>query len=210
MHSPKTPSRPLACALLALLGSLLAAPAIIAADPERGAELANTCLGCHGIEGYRNAYPSYRVPKLGGQHAEYVVLALQGYRNQTREHPTMHAQAATLSDQDMADIAAFFASQGEAVQEQIVVNGRAARGEGKVAVCAACHGEGGISTAGNWPTLAGQYQDYLLHSLQAYRDGGRKDPVMAGQVMNLTDEDMRDIAAFFAAQSGLFTVDYSN
>ena len=81
-----------------------------AGDPERGAVRGETCLGCHGLKSYTNVYPTYRVPKLGGQHAEYIGAALKGYRSGERAHPTMQAQAAGLSDQDIADIAAYFAS----------------------------------------------------------------------------------------------------
>src|SRR6185312_5195160 len=77
-------------------------------DAARGKDLANTCLGCHGVPGYKNAYPNYSVPKLEGQHREYIVLALQAYRLGERSHLTMHSQASSLSDQDMADIAAYF------------------------------------------------------------------------------------------------------
>ena len=104
--------------LAALLSLVLATTSVLAqepapaGDPKHGAVLADTCMGCHGIAGYRNAYPSYRVPKLGGQQTDYIVIALQGYKNQTRPHKTMHAQAVTQSDQDMRDIAAFFASEG--------------------------------------------------------------------------------------------------
>jgi len=72
-----------------------------------------TCVGCHGIPNYNNVYPEYRVPKLGGQHAEYIVAALNAYKNGERAHGTMRAQASTLSDQDMADIAAYLASAPE-------------------------------------------------------------------------------------------------
>src|SRR5215468_3859233 len=99
--------------VLALLASTAfvssAAFAQSAGDPHRGKDLANTCLGCHGIPGYRNAYPNYSVPKLEGQHPEYIVTALKGYRSGDRSHITMHSQASELSDQDMADIAAYFA-----------------------------------------------------------------------------------------------------
>ena len=80
-----------------------------AADAQRGRALADTCLGCHGVPGYTNVYPSYRVPKLGGQHPEYLLAALRAYRAGERLHPTMQAQAVALSDRDMADIAAFLA-----------------------------------------------------------------------------------------------------
>lgn len=88
---------------------LAATAAQAAGDPAAGARKAATCLGCHSVPGYRNAYPSYHVPKLGGQHADYLVAALKAYRSGDRKHTTMQAQAAALSDQDMADIAAYFA-----------------------------------------------------------------------------------------------------
>jgi cytochrome c553 len=80
-----------------------------AGDPAKGTLKAKTCLGCHGVTGYRNAYPAYRVPKLGGQHPEYIVSALKDYASGARQHPTMQVQAESLSEQDMQDIAAFFA-----------------------------------------------------------------------------------------------------
>jgi cytochrome c553 len=83
---------------------------VSAGDPERGRFIADTCLGCHGIPGYKNVYPTYHVPKIGGQHAEYLVEALRAYQAGVRTHPTMRAQAADMSEQDMLDIAAFFAN----------------------------------------------------------------------------------------------------
>lgn len=194
----------------ALLSLAASTTAYAGGDAERGAMLADTCLGCHGIPGYRNAYPSYRVPKLGGLSEEYIFIALQGYRDQMRGHATMQAQAATLSDQDMQDLAAYFAGQGELEQGRPRSGAKIARGEQKAAVCAACHGPGGISAAGNWPSLAGQHEDYLENVLEQYKSGARKDPVMAGQVMNLTDADIEDLAAYFAALPGLYTVAYEN
>lgn len=81
-----------------------------AGDAAAGKLKALSCLGCHGVPGYFNVYPSYHVPKVGGQHEEYLIAALKEYRAGTRSHPTMGAQAATLSDEDIADIAAFVAS----------------------------------------------------------------------------------------------------
>ena len=80
-----------------------------AGDPEVGARKAKTCLGCHGVAGSRNAYPSYTVPKLGGQHPEYLVTAMQAYQQGLRDHDTMEALLSDLSDEDLQDIAAFFA-----------------------------------------------------------------------------------------------------
>ncbi len=82
-------------------------------DAAAGKLKAYTCYGCHGIPNYNNVYPTYHVPKLGGQHPEYIVAALQEYKKGERPHLTMHAQAATLSDQDMADIAAYLSKAPE-------------------------------------------------------------------------------------------------
>lgn len=98
---------PLVCAGLAASVLAWTVPASGAGDAAAGRLKASTCMGCHGITGYNNVYPTYRVPKLGGQHAEYIVAALKEYRSGDRPHPTMHAQASTLSDQDIEDIAAF-------------------------------------------------------------------------------------------------------
>lgn len=96
---------------LVALAALLAAPTAIAqGNAEAGRVKANTCMGCHGILKYNNAYPTYRVPKLGGQPAAYIEAALKAYSTGERPHSTMHAQAASLSDQDIADIAAFLAT----------------------------------------------------------------------------------------------------
>ena len=89
--------------------ALLAAPVTLA-DGEAGRLKSNTCMGCHGIPGYTNAYPTYRVPKLGGQSPEYLAAALKAYRSGERPHKTMQAQAANLSDQDIQDISAFLAT----------------------------------------------------------------------------------------------------
>lgn len=79
-------------------------------NADAGRQLTYTCQGCHGITGYQNAYPSYRVPKIGGQSSEYLVNALTEYKKGTRKHPTMQAQSQSFSDQDIADIAAFLSN----------------------------------------------------------------------------------------------------
>lgn len=93
---------------------LAMAPAAVLAegDSEAGKIKAYTCTGCHGIPGYNNAYPTYKVPKIGGQNYEYLISALKAYRNGDRNHATMELQASSLTDQDIEDIAAWFASIG--------------------------------------------------------------------------------------------------
>ena len=100
--------------LLALSMGMLASTAARAAsdqgDAKAGQLKAIPCMGCHAIPGYSNAYPTYHVPRVGGQHAQYIIAALKAYKSKQRSHPTMQAQAATLSETDMKDIAAFFSS----------------------------------------------------------------------------------------------------
>ena len=181
---------------------LAGAPAGADGDIDRGKALAYTCLGCHGVEGYRNAYPSYRVPKLGGQRASYLAIALRGYRDGTRAHPTMAAQASSLSDRDIEDTTAYLASLGG----ETVANGGSTGGSFEPAqTCVACHGQNGISLSPSWPTLAGQHEDYLVHALTQYRDGVRKDVVMQPVAATLTDEAIQLLAEYFASLDGLET-----
>ncbi|TCT25802.1 cytochrome c553 [Thermomonas haemolytica] len=87
-----------------------AAQAAAKGDAARGKGLTYTCRGCHGLTGYKNAYPSYHVPMIGGQSETYLLNALNEYRTGKRKHPTMQAQAQSFSEQDLADIAAYLSS----------------------------------------------------------------------------------------------------
>ncbi len=110
--------RPLSiAACLALLLPAFTLPALaaepstpMAGDAKKGQQLTYTCQGCHGVTGYRNAYPNYRVPLIGGQSKEYLAAALGEYKKGTRKHPTMQAQSESFSDQDIADIAMFLST----------------------------------------------------------------------------------------------------
>jgi cytochrome c553 len=180
-------------------------PLTLEGDPARGTLLAETCAGCHGVPGYRNAYPSYHVPKLGGQNADYIEIALQGYRRGTREHPTMRAQAATLSDQDIADLAAYLSTYagepavGKSGADQLAVE----EGRRKAVACLQCHGETGVAQTTQWPHLAGQHESYLKQALREYKDGGRQDLLMGPLIAPLDDTTIDELAAYFAAQPWL-------
>jgi len=191
-----------ASAVTLLLAALVAQPALAEGDVEAGKQLAYTCLGCHGIEGYRNAYPSFRVPKLGGQKATYLEVALKGYRAGTREHPTMQGQAMSLSDQEIQDLAAYLSSIND---DAVAAGGTQGASFDKAAACAACHGQNGISVNAMWPTLAGQHEDYLVHAIRQYKAGTRKDPVMSAQAAMIAEEDIPLLAAYFASLEGLDT-----
>lgn len=180
-------------------------PITLAGDAARGAVLAETCKGCHGIPGYFNASPAYHVPKLGGQNADYIEVALLGYRRGSRGHETMQAQASSLTDQDIADVAAYFAGfEGEAETGRTAASAeRIEAGRTKAATCVACHGPEGVAAAPQWPNLAGQHETYLLEALGQYKDGSRVDLVMNPLIGPLDAESIEELAAFFASQPHL-------
>jgi len=170
-----------------------AAPPALVSDPHRGKMISYTCLGCHGIDGYKNAYPMYSVPKLEGQNPDYLVAALHGYRDGDRSHITMHDQAETLSDQDITDIAGFLA--GKLLSPSGKPQGTVPQA---AALCTSCHGKDGVAVAPMYPSLAGQHEDYLVRAIEEYRKGGRKNPVMKGFAANLKEEDIAVIARYFS------------
>ncbi|MCH9694584.1 MAG: c-type cytochrome [Gammaproteobacteria bacterium] len=189
-------------ATILLTTTFVAQTATADADLAAGESIAYSCLGCHGIDGYRNAYPSYRVPKLGGQKATYIEIALKGYREGTRQHPTMYGQANSLSDQQIADVSAYLATLAA---DTVEAGGSEAAGFEKAQACTACHGNNGVSVNAMWPTLAGQHEDYLEQALHAYRDGTRNDPVMSVQAQLVAEKDIALLAKYYAGLEGLET-----
>ena len=186
----------LGAALLPAVARADATADATAGDAARGARIAYTCFGCHGIPDYRNAYPNYRVPRLGGQHAPYIVAAIAEYRAGTRPHTTMKSQASSLSDQDAADIAAYFATT-----QPVLAGGKpVGSAPASAQVCVSCHGKDGVGISPDYPTLAGQYPDYLAQALKAYRKGSRQNAIMGSFVSKLTDEEIDALSHYFAAQ----------
>ncbi len=173
-----------------------------AGDPAAGEKKFYTCYGCHGLDNYKNAYPDYSVPKLRHQTAGYLIAALQEYRGGERPHPTMHAQAASLSDEDIADIAAYLQGS-EPIKPSTTASGKT---PAQVAACTACHGVNGSGTGEpitpTPPILAGQHEDYLEQALTAYKNGRRKNAVMGSMAQMLkTEDDIKTAAEYFASQS---------
>jgi len=183
---------------VALIFALSSNTALAAGDPAAGETKAYTCTGCHGIPGYKNTYPTYNVPKLGGQSAQYIVSALGSYKAGAREHGTMNLQAESLNAGDIEDIAAWCASlerEPPATAGQAVLD--------KSTPCHTCHGADGLGVDPMYPRLAGQYASYLAKALADYRDGRRSNPLMSGFAANLTDEDIADLADWYASKPGL-------
>jgi len=182
---------------VAALALSIAMPASAEGDPVRGKTLGYTCLGCHGIDTYKNVYPTYSVPRLRGQHPEYIVAALKAYGSSERGHATMHAHASSLSDQDMQDLAAYLG--GEPIKPAKAA-ADAAGMPAAVATCAACHGRDGVGIMGMYPTISGQHADYLEHTLNDYRSGARKNGIMAPFATQLKPEEVKQVAEYFSRQ----------
>ena len=181
--------------LTAAVSSQLAAEG----DPERGRILADPCLGCHGIEGNMTTYPPYHVPRLGGQNANYIVKALKGYAAEDREHDGMHAQAADLSEQDLQDIAAFFANEVAVEADPEVTPPESG------IYCVSCHGATGVGPTTEFPHLAGQHADYLHETIRQYLERERSDISMNAFLNFLTEEQLDELVRFYANQPGLVT-----
>jgi len=180
----------------AALALALAGQAQAAGDAQRGKQIGYTCLGCHGIDDYKNVYPVYSVPKLVGQHPEYIVAALKAYRGKQRSHATMYAQASSLSDQDIEDVAAYLAGKPLAIEAPTV----GAPPAKVTSLCSACHGANGVGIMGDYATLAGQHADYLARALVEYQKGDRKNAIMQSFAAQLSAADIKAIADYYGAQ----------
>ena len=191
-------------AVLAAL-AINTSPSLAAEDIVKGEALSQTCLGCHGVPGLRNPSPVYRVPMIGGQHASYLENALKAYKNKERSHPTMRAQAASLSDEDIKNIALYFSNLKQ--DSKPFVKAGANAGKEKAADCVGCHSlDGSADTdaarASGFPVLAGQYDDYLERVLLDYKSGTRQNGIMNGITENLSKKDIRNLARWFRSQKG--------
>jgi cytochrome c553 len=190
-------------AILIMTVLIRAQPAAAQGDAEQGRQIGFTCLGCHGIEGQRNAYPSFRVPRLGGQGRDYMRTALRAYREGSRSHPTMHAHASSLTDLDIEDLLAWFdtfAGARDLATAEMVTGADAA------AICVSCHGLSGAAVVPQPPILAGQHAEYLEHALNQYKDGKRAGNVMVAFAASLSEADIAAISRFYASQDGLETL----
>jgi cytochrome c553 len=168
-----------------------------AGNPAAGKTLAESkCASCHGLDGKGTAAD---IPHLAGQKAAYLQVAMQEYKAGARAHAALQQLGAELSDAQLADISAYYASL-----PRIAPAAPAAASSGATAAsaCAACHNADGNSSIAGTPSLAGQHPTYLVAAMQAYKSGARKDAVMAAQTAKLDSAGMEAIAAFFASQAG--------
>lgn len=172
---------------------------IAAGNPDEGKKKFYTCEGCHSTPGYTNSYPTYHVPRIGGQHGEYIRSALDAYRSDERKHGSMKGNSSDLSPQDVDDIVAYV-TKFRGLNSSLPITGDPKAGGQKAAMCASCHGEDGNSENTAYPRLAGQYESYLIKVLTEYKSGERANPMMMGFASTLSHDDIRNIAAYYASQ----------
>jgi cytochrome c553 len=187
--------------------SLLCASASFAeGNAAAGQAKAAVCAACHGVDG-NSANPEW--PSLAGQHTQYIVKQLKAFKGGTRQNPTMAPMAMGLQDQDMEDVAAYFASQtargGEADKSKIALGQKLYRGgnaKTKTAACIACHGPTGRGnpTAG-FPSISGQHSLYVTTQLNAYKSGQRKTDTSNNKMMqdvtsNLSADEIAAVASY--------------
>ena len=177
-----------------------AAPEQATADLAAGKAVAEAkCFSCHGLDG-KGTGPD--IPNLGGQKEAYLLNALNGYRTGTRQHAALQQLSSELTEADVNNIAAYYAGQKPASAGAAAgAADTVAAGKTAAAACVACHGADGNSKMPGTPSLAGQHPGFLLAAMQAYKDGDRKDAVMAAQVAKLDKVTMENIAAYYAAQT---------
>lgn len=199
---------------LALAGVVMASNVAHAADAKAGnADAAKAkvamCIGCHGIPGYQASFPEvYKVPMIAGQNAKYIAAALTAYQKGERKHPTMKGIAASLTEQDILDVSAYYETLGKDLPAR---SGKTAAPSAEVAAllqkgnCASCHGEGlNKPIDGAYPKLAGQHADYLLVALKAYQTEGnakvgRSNAIMAGQAKMFTHAELKVLANYIGS-----------
>ena len=183
-------------------------------DAKAGESKNAMCIGCHGIKGYQASFPEvYKVPMISGQGAKYIASALNAYKKGDRKHPTMRGIAEALSDQDIADLAAYYSASGvvqgatpsakpskePSAEVQALLN---------KANCSSCHGANfSMPIDPTYPKLAGQHADYLLVALKSYKvennpKVGRGNAIMAGMAKQYTNAELKTLAKYISSVDG--------
>ncbi|WP_313303081.1 cytochrome c [Diaphorobacter sp.] len=181
----------------------------IKGDAKAGEGKIAMCIGCHGIVGYQATFPAvYRVPMISGQSEKYIITALNEYKKGERKHPTMRSIADSLTEQDIADVAAYYAVHTKDLKP---VPEKAREPDAQVAqllqkgACVSCHGDNFSKTIDpSYPKLAGQHKDYLYAALHSYKIennpvGGRTNAIMAGMAKQFTNAELRALAGYISS-----------
>ena len=206
----KTSSLATLAALLAA-ASMTVSTAALAQDAKAGEKKVQMCIGCHNLPGYQSSFPEiYKVPKIAGQNAKYIIASLNAYKKGERKHPSMRGIATTLSDQDMADVAAYYEQLGKAAAAPATVGEPPAEIAKLLAKanCESCHGKN-FSTPidPTYPKLAGQHADYLYAALKAYQTDrnphvGRSNAIMMGMARPYTHAEIKAMAKYLSSLPG--------
>lgn len=186
----KTSIKTAACLAIGLLS--LVSSSLYAADLKAGQQKAEQCAGCHGAKGISS---NGLYPNLAGQQASYLSAQLNAFKAGSRINPIMQGMAAGLSEADINNLAAYFASLPNTYVNTDVKT--PAEGAAKFAMCAGCHGSAGEGR-GNFPRLANQTPDYLVTQLHAFKKGTRKGGPMPSIAANLTEEDMKTLSVYLS------------
>ena len=172
------------------------------------------CIGCHGIVGYKSTFPEvYQVPMISGQNAKYISNALHAYQKGERKHPRMRGIAQSLTEQDMADLAAYYSASGvvagvELPAKPVNVASTEVQALLNKANCASCHGANFSKPIDpSYPKLAGQHADYLFVALKSYKvennpKVGRANAIMAGMAKQYTNAELKQLANYLSSVSG--------
>ena len=215
-----------ACATpVALAQSAPAAPAAAAAKPAAAPAGAKSieakvamCIGCHGIKGYQASFPEvHKVPMISGQSAKYIAAALNAYRSGDRKHPTMRGIAESLTEQDIADISAYYEAHGKENGKPLA--DKPSREPSpqvaallQKAACASCHGANMSKPIDpSYPKIAGQHADYLFVALKAYKADnnpavGRNNGIMGAIAKQFSNAELKALANYVSSLEGELTV----
>jgi cytochrome c553 len=195
-----------AVALVACVTLVSAQADEIQGNAKDGAKKNAMCMGCHGIVGYQASFPEiHKVPKISGQGAKYITAALNAYKKGERKHPTMRGIADSLTDQDIADLAAFYSTngvaEGAALPAAPAATGKAAELVAK-GNCTSCHGASFSAPVDPaYPRIAGQHDDYLFVALKSYKNEssaqvGRSNAIMGGIAKQFTNAELKELAKY--------------
>jgi cytochrome c553 len=187
----------------------------IKGDAKAGESKNAMCVGCHGIKGYQASFPEvYKVPMISGQSAKYIVSSLNAYKKGERKHPSMRGISETLSDQDMADLAAYYSASGVVTGALPLVEKPSKDPNEKVqallakANCSSCHGANFSKPIDpSYPKLGGQHADYLLVALKSYKvennaKVGRGNAIMASMAKQYTNAELKVLANYLSSIDG--------
>ncbi|GAA6121758.1 c-type cytochrome [Acidovorax sp. FG27] len=187
----------------------------IKGDAQAGEKKIAMCIGCHGIPGYQASFPEvHRVPMISGQSARYLSSALDAYKKGDRRHPTMRGIADSLTEQDIADVSAYYAAhRAPGAAPEVPPKPRREPSVQVAALlqkgaCVSCHGDNFAKPIDpSYPKIAGQHADYLYVALKSYKaeknpNLGRSNAIMAGVAKQFTNAELKAMAGYIGSLDG--------